>query len=249
MGEVIAFVSGKGGTGKTAVCAGASLAMAAKGFRVLCVDCDVGLRNLDLFLGMAESGALSFADVSQGGYRLSQALPHPQYSQLRFLTAPASRTAEPPDRAAFSRLMEDARQEFDYIFLDGPAGLGEMFRLVAESADRCVVVALSDPAAIRDAGRTGQELELMGALSVRLVVNRIQKGLLRQLKLTVDDVMDRCGLPLLGIVPEDLEVTLATAAGKSLPEFNKKSAALGACQRIAQRICGKTVEIPIGKFK
>ena len=249
MGEVIAFVSGKGGTGKSSVCAGVALAMAARGFRVLCVDCDTGLRNLDIFLGLADSGALSFADISEGRYPLSQALTHPLCPQLRFLTAPTNCQAEQVDEEAFRRMLHAARQEFDYLFLDAPSGLGAGFRLASKNADRCVLVTGYDPASIRDAGRTGQELELQGDVPVRLVVNRIQKSMLRQMKLTIDDVMDRCGLPLLGIVPEDEDIPLAAAAGKILPEFNKKSAALGAYQRIAQRICGKTIEIPIGKFK
>ena len=249
MGEVIAVVSGKGGTGKSAFCAGVATVLAAKGFRILCVDCAVGLRNLDIYLGLADSGVLSFQEIAQGGYPLTQAAVHPSYPQLRFLTAPANGQAEQVDYSAFAGLIQRAKPEFDYIFLDAPSGLGAGMRLAAANADRCVVVTGCDPAAIRDAGRIAQELELMGSTAVRLVVNRIQAGLLRQMKLNVDDMMDRTGLPLLGIVPEDPSILLAAAMGKSLGEFHSKSSALGAFNRIGQRICGKSVAIPHGKFK
>ena len=131
MGELFAVLSGKGGTGKTSVCAGIATALAEEGKRVLCIDCDVGLRNLDISLGLADSAALSFLDVSEGGYPLEQAAKHPVYPTLSFLTAPMNRPAEQIDQSAFSAMLRKARQEFDYIFLDAPAGVDAGFRLTA----------------------------------------------------------------------------------------------------------------------
>ena len=122
MGEVIAVLSGKGGTGKTSVCAGIASALAAGGNRILCIDCDVGLRNLDISLGMSDCGALSFLDVSEGGYSLDQAAVHPLYGSLFFLTAPMNCPAERVDLEAFGNLVNEARSRFDYIFLDAPRG-------------------------------------------------------------------------------------------------------------------------------
>ena len=136
MGSVIAVLSGKGGTGKTSVCAGVSVALAAAGQRVLCVDCDVGLRNLDISLGLSDSGALSFQDVSEGGYSLYQAEPHPDYPDLFFLTAPMNRTVEQIDAQAFCDMLSKARTMFDYILLDAPAGVEAGFQLAAMAADR-----------------------------------------------------------------------------------------------------------------
>ena len=244
MGEMIAVLSGKGGTGKTSVCAGVATALAEAGKQVLCIDCDVGLRNLDISLGMAQSGALSFLDVSEGGYDLDLAAVHPAYPCLRFLTAPVNCTSEKVDTAAFAKMLHDCRGQYDYVFLDAPAGIEAGFRLAAKYADRILLVTGADPAAVRDASRAGELLELMGKTDVRLIVNRISKKMASAMALTVDDVMDRAGLPLLGIVPEDKNVTLAAAYAKPLLKYTRRGAA-AACRRIAKRIQGTRVPVTI----
>ena len=108
MGEVIAVLSGKGGTGKTSICAAICTALAADGVRVLAIDCDVGLQNLDISLGMSDSGALSFLDVCEGGYRLEQAAVHPNFKTLSFLTAPVNRDADSIPLASFGSLLRQA---------------------------------------------------------------------------------------------------------------------------------------------
>ena len=118
MGEVVAVLSGKGGTGKTSVCAGIATALAEAGFDILCIDCDIGLRNLDISLGLSQTSALSFLDVSQGGYSLSQAAVHPVYPKLHFLTAPMNCPADRVDTDAFRVLLTQARQQYAYVFLD-----------------------------------------------------------------------------------------------------------------------------------
>ena len=238
MGEVIAVLSGKGGTGKTSVCAGIASALAAGGSRILCIDCDVGLRNLDISLGMSDCGALSFLDVSEGGYSLDQAAVHPLYGSLFFLTAPMNCPAERVDLEAFGNLVNEARSRFDYIFLDAPAGVDAGFRLAATYADRCVLVTLPGPGAIRDAARAGEILELMGKTNVRLVVNRVNRKMVSAMELTIDDVMDTAGLPLLGVIPEDGNVTLAAAFSQPLLKYSRRSPACAACRRIANRIQG-----------
>ena len=238
MGELFAVLSGKGGTGKTSVCAGIATALAENGKKILCVDCDVGLRNLDISLGMSECGALSFLDVSEGGYVLEQATPHPSYPNLKFLTAPMNRSVERIDADAFARMLRLARQEFDFIFLDAPAGVDAGFRLVSQVADRFLLVTGSGPAAVRDAARVGDLLELMGKTQVRLIVNRVQREMLKTVKLTIDDVMDTAGLPLLGVVLEDANVTLAASFGKPLLKYAKRCDAARAFRKIAKRIQG-----------
>ena len=148
MGELIAVLSGKGGTGKTSLCAGIATALAQEGEDVLCIDCDVGLRNLDIALGMTDTGALSFADVYRGEYALSQASIHRNFPTLRFLTAPVNCQVENVDREAFSSLLQTARRSFSYIFLDAPAGIDAGFRLCASFADRVVLVTNSDLASM-----------------------------------------------------------------------------------------------------
>ena len=237
MGELIAVLSGKGGTGKTSLCAGIATALAQLGETVLCIDCDVGLRNLDISLGLSEVGSLSFLEVSRGEYDLSQATRHPKFPTLAFLTAPVNCRAEDVDLEAFGKLLSRARAQFSYVFLDAPAGLDAGFRLCAGFADRCILVTCSEPAAVRDAARTGQQLETMGKMDVRLAVNRVNKKLFDTMAVTVDDVMDQAGLPLLGVVPEDPNVVLAAAFETPLLCYTKKGAA-AACRRIAKRIKG-----------
>ena len=244
MGQLIAILSGKGGTGKTSLCAGLASALALLGESVLCIDCDVGLRNLDIALGMSDMGALSFADVCSGGYDLDMAASHPFYPALKFLTAPMNCTAADVDVRAFSDMLAQARGKFSYVLMDAPAGIEAGFALAAQYADRVVLVTGPDPAAIRDAAQAGVVLERMGKANVRLVVNRVRKKLFDELSLTVDDIMDKTGLPLLGIVPEDSHVILAAAYGKPLQKVTKKGAA-SACRRIAKRIMGMPVPIEL----
>jgi septum site-determining protein MinD len=247
MGELIAVLSGKGGTGKTSLCAGVATALAQSGEKVLCIDCDVGLRNLDISLGLCDSGALSFVDVYKGGYKLSQAVHHSVYPSLAFLTAPVNLQAEDVDADAFSRLLRQAKKDFDYVFLDAPAGLDAGFSLCATHADRVILVTNPEPSAIRDAARTSQKLELMRKTEVKIIVNRVRKKLLEVTKRTIDDVMDEAGLPLLGIVPEDENVTLAATFETPLLQYTRKGAS-AACKRIARRIQGISEPLDLRKF-
>ena len=238
MGELIAILSGKGGTGKTSVCAGIATALARLGNRVLCIDCDIGLRNLDISLGMSECSALSFLDVMLGHYSLEKASVHPVYPSLFFLTAPMNASAEKLDQDAFCAMLRQARKEFDYIFLDAPAGVDAGFRLVSAVADRFLLVTGSGPAAVRDASRVGDLLELMGKKDVRLVVNRVDREMLSTVRLTIDDVMDTAGLPLMGVVLEDPSVTVAASFGKPILKYARRSPAAKAYRKIAKRIQG-----------
>ena len=247
MGELIAVLSGKGGTGKTSVCAAVTTALARMGHRVLAIDCDVGLQNLDISLGLSDSGAISFLDVCEGGYGLDQAARHHQFSSLSFLTAPLNRSAESVSEEDFGRMVKDARREFDYIFLDAPAGIDAGFELAAKFADRILIVTGADPAAVRDAARAAQRLELMGKTDVRLVVNRVSRRLFATMSVTVDDVMDTAGLPLIGVVPEDQNVTLAAAFGTPLISYTNRGAAR-ACEAIAKRLEGRHVPLSLFDF-
>ena len=244
MGELIAVLSGKGGTGKTSVCAGVATALADLGERVLCIDCDVGLRNLDISLGLADSGSLSFQDICSGNYTLDQAACHDTYPSLSFLTAPVNCTPDEVDKQAFGEMLQQARKQFDYVLLDAPAGIEAGFQLSAAFADRVILVTGADPAAIRDASRASDVLEAMGKRNVRLILNRVNEKMISAMGITVDDIMDQSGLPLLGIVPEDENVPLAAAFRKPLLDYGKKGAA-AACKRIAKRIQGNFAPVKL----
>ena len=244
LGELIAVLSGKGGTGKTSVCAGIAEALALLGEKVLCIDCDVGLRNLDIALGIGQIGGLSFLDVCSGEHSLDMATQHPVYAGISFLTAPVNCPADAIDLNAFSQMLQTARERFSYVLLDAPAGIEAGFRLAAQFADRVILVTGADPAAIRDASRAADVLEIMGKKNIRMVVNRVNPKMIEAMGVTVDDIMDQSGLPLLGVVPEDENVILAAAFRQPLLGYRKKGAA-AACKRIAKRIQGQFVPVKL----
>lgn len=220
------------------MCAGLATALAEAGKYVLCIDCDVGLRNLDISLGMSDCAALSFLDVSEGGYPLERVSQHPDFPKLAFLTAPMNRPVEKIDAEAFDAMLRKARVSYDYIFLDAPAGVDAGFRLVSGLADQFLLVTGSGPAAIRDAARVGELLELAGKQSVRMIVNRVDRDMLDTVRLTIDDVMDATGTPLMGIVLEDPNITLAAAFCQPVLKYAKRCEAAKAFRRIASRIQG-----------
>ena len=137
-GTCIAVVSGKGGTGKTSFVSGVGTALAQSGRRVLCLDCDIGLRNLDLALGLSDRALMDFSDVAQGRCPLSAAVvEHPKVSGLYLLTAPVSNRGRPVTETQMISLLQEVRRRFDFCLLDAPAGLGTGFRLATCGADRC----------------------------------------------------------------------------------------------------------------
>lgn len=242
-GECIAVVSGKGGTGKTSFTAGVGSALAMSGKRVLCLDCDVGLRNLDLSLGLSDRALMDFTDVAQGRCSLTDAVvEHPKIPNLYLLTAPARVRGRPVSSREMSALLNTVRREFDFCLLDAPAGLGSGFSLATCVADRCVVVTTTDTSSLRDAQHTVMELDRFPSGRLHLVVNRVRSKLLRQIHTTIDDAIDTAGLPLLGIVPEDDRLLLAQNRGVPLLLSDSGLAAV-AYRNIANRILGKRVPL------
>lgn len=241
IGTAIVITSGKGGTGKTSTAAGVAACLAAMGHRVLCLDGDVGLRNLDLTLGMTELAVMDFTDVIQGRCSLDRAaVEHPQIKNLFLLTAPVTLPAG-IDETGMRRLLREVREAFDYCVIDCPAGVDTGFRLATCAADRAIVVCNTDYAALRDGQAAVQRLQGLN-IPLHLVVNRVKPKLLRKLRMDIDDAMDHTGLPLLGMVPEDETVPLAAARGISIIAMSRKGAAL-AYYHIAKRITGQRVPL------
>ncbi len=238
MGKIIAVVSGKGGTGKTSFTACVSLALAAMGHTTLALDCDITLRNLDLALGLSDSAVMDFSDVLEGRCTLAEAaVSHRKYPTLSLLAAPLAPVGTRFSLNAMQTLAQTIRRQYDYCFIDAPAGLGQGFQLATAVADSVVVVTTTDPAALRDAQRTVMELRRFPAGQVHLVVNRVQKKMLKALHSTIDDAMDTAGLPLLGVIPEDSDIPLALNRGIPLRDINYY--AQRAYENIAKRITGQ----------
>lgn len=242
MGTVLAVISGKGGTGKTSLCAGIASCLAADSLRVLCIDADLGLRNLDISLGMSQEAVLPFTAVMRGEYELQQAAESAVIPNLYLLTAPVTELPEGIDPAQFGALLETAREQFDWVLIDAPAGVGAGFALATRFADEAVVVSNGDPASLRDAAHATDLLLQQRAIPTRLIVNRVSARMFGKMCATIDDVMDTVGLPLLGIVPEDASVTLAAAEGLPLVQYTGRGAAR-ACLNIARRLCGKKMPL------
>ena len=237
MGKIIAVVSGKGGTGKTTFTANVGFALASMGKKVLCLDCDITLRNLYLDLGLSVRLIMDFFEVMCGRCSLEEAVvSHPKYPSLFLLAAPLVFGGFSVEPEQVTALMSQIRESFDYCLVDAPAGLGQGFRMATQEADHVMVVTTTDVTALRDAQRTVMELDRFPNGKVHLIVNRVAKKLLRQLHTTIDDAMDAAGLPLLGVVPEDADIPKCLNQGTPLRDDNFYAAR--AYYNIAKRIAG-----------
>lgn len=240
MGTVITITSGKGGTGKTSITGGVAASLALMGRNVLCVDMDVGLRNLDISLGLSDRALMDFSDVALGRCPLARAaVGHPDLKGLSLLSAPMT-MSDGLTPEAVRAMLQEARESWDYILVDAPAGLGSGFQLAVCGADRALVIATNDASSLRDAQRTAAELDHLN--TIHLVMNRVQTRLMRKLRTTIDDAMNAAGLPLIGVVPEDPQVMLCANLGRPLTTRGRRGAAL-ACWNIAQRLEGQRVPV------
>lgn len=242
MFKVILVASGKGGTGKTSVAANVAAALAQKGHKTLVIDSDVGLRNLDIVLGMSDLVVFSFADVALGVVSLEQAAAkHHELENLYLLTAPIE-LPELDENKIADIITQSKNLGFEYVIIDSPAGLGDEVKLFACVSTQAIVVTMPDTASVRGAERVARLLEQENIMRIRIVVNRVRPSLIRQgIMGNIDDIMDEIGLPLLGIVPEDENVISYGSNGRCL--IYKKSGASTAFCNIAQRING--VRLPI----
>ncbi len=242
MGISIVITSGKGGTGKTSVLCGVASCLAAMNYKVLCLDMDIGLRNLDMALGMSDRVLMDFSDVIYQRCSLMEAVvEHPEIDNLFLLTAPVSSRASHFDWLDLMTLVGQINREFDYCLIDSPAGIDAGFNLASCGADRAIVVSTTEPASLRDAQQAVSELRRRH-IPIHLVVNRVDRRLLRKLHTTIDDAMDTAGLPLLGVVPEDSKVPIASGLGKPLILTQRKGAAI-AYYNIARRLTGEQVRL------
>ncbi|MBR3848597.1 MAG: septum site-determining protein MinD [Oscillospiraceae bacterium] len=245
MSRAICVASGKGGTGKTSVASGLACCLAALGKRVVVIDADVGLRNMDIVLGVSDLSLFDFTDVISGATSLSSALlAHPLVENLRLLSSPlgedAGHETTPEELAA---LVEEIKRDCDFVIIDCPAGLDFGFRLAAEAADAAIIVTTPDTVSLRDAQLTRASLRARGISDIRLVVNRVRPSLIRRLaSLNIDEAIDKTSTQLLGVVPEDKNVIESANRGRLLFS-NLRSPAAKAYRNIARRICGESIPI------
>ena len=242
-GRSIVITSGKGGVGKTTTTANVGIALAARGARVVLVDADVGLRNLDLVLGLESRVRFHLLDVIEGTAPLDDALVRDKrVPTLWLLAAAQNREKDDVDTEAMCALIERLRERFDYVIVDSPAGIETGFKNAVAGADEAIVVCTPEVAAVRDVDRV---VGLLGnRISVQLVVNRIRPALVRKGKmLSVEDVNSILRLPLLGVLGDAPDVIVATNRGE--PVALDETAPIAAGYRaIAARIAGEDVAAP-----
>ncbi len=244
MGEVIAVVSGKGGVGKTTAVAHIGAALAALGKRVLLVDADMGLRNLDIALGAENIIVYDVADVIDGVCDADTATVKIEgHNELYFIPSPQTRNENCISNESFSEFCRRMAESYDYVLIDGPAGVGNGFFKVVGGADRAMVVAQGFTASLRDADRTIDFLEKEGIKEFFVLINSMRPELVEKgIMLDADFILDVLGTKLLGIVPEDLKI-LEYASKKELAFGKEDSVSSVAYSNIAKRLLGEQVPI------
>jgi septum site-determining protein MinD len=245
-GRCIVVTSGKGGVGKTTTTANVGVALAATGARVVLIDADVGLRNLDIVLGLEARVRHHVLDVLEGNAELDDALvSDKRVPSLKLLAASQTREKDDVDTNAFRGLVDRLRERFDYVLIDCPAGIEKGFQNAIVGADEAIIVCTPEVSAVRDADRV---VGLLGErVKITLIVNRLRPSLVRRGKmLSVDDVNAILRLPLLGVIADEPGVIVATNRGEPIA-LDPASPTGEAYRKIAGRIVGtdtSTPEIP-----
>ena len=244
MGEAIVITSGKGGVGKTTTTANIGVGLAKEGKRVVVIDTDLGLRNLDVVMGLENRIVYNLVDVIKGTCRLKQALIRDaRYPELYLLpsTQTKDKTAVSPEQ--MKKLTIDLKADFDYVLLDCPAGIEQGFQNAIAGADRAIVVTTPEVSAIRDADRIIGLLETRGIRQHDLLINKLRVDMVRRGEMmSVDDVTEILAVDLIGVIPDDEQVVIATNQGE--PIVGEDCVSGKAYENICQRILGNEVPIP-----
>ena len=241
MSEVIVITSGKGGVGKTTTTANVGTGLAMEGKKVVLIDTDIGLRNLDVVMGLENSIVYNLVDVIEGNCRIKQALIKDKRNPTLYLLPSAQtrdKTAVSPEEMA--KLTEELKDEFDYILLDCPAGIEQGFKNAIAGADRAIVVTTPEVSAVRDADRIIGLLDANEIKKTELVVNRLRTDMVKRGDMmSSQDVVEILSVDLLGVVPDDENIVVSTNQGE--PLVGSKCLAGQAYKNICDRIMGEEV--------
>lgn len=246
-GTVVTITSGKGGVGKTTTTANIGVALAHLGKRVVCIDADIGLRNLDVSLGYEERIVFDLVDVIEGRARLQQALIQDSHLPgLALLPASKHRDKNAVTEYQMVRLCNDFRAAYDYILIDCPAGIDTGFRNAITPADQIIVVVTPEVSSVRDGDRVVGLIEAIEKPSPRLIINRLRPAMSKRGDmLSIAAILDILAIELIGIVPEDENAIAAGNKGRPLT-WGSNSPAATAFTRIARRILGE--DVPFRNF-
>lgn len=244
MAKVITITSGKGGVGKTTSTANLGTALAGLGNKVVVVDADIGLRNLDVVMGLENRIVYDLVDVIEGNCRLRQALIKDKHeAELYLLPAAQTRDKDAVTQEEMVELVDQLREEFDFVLIDSPAGIESGFKNAIAGADEIIIVTTPEVSAVRDADRIIGLCEAYEKGQPRLILNRLRPKMVRSGEMmSVEDVLQILAIDLIGIIPEDEDVITATNKGEVL--VLDKSSKTGKCYiDIARRINGEEVAI------
>lgn len=243
MSEVIVVTSGKGGVGKTTTSANVGTGLAKLNKKVVLIDTDIGLRNLDVVMGLENRIVYNLVDVVEGNCRYKQALiKDKRYPNLYLLPSAQTRDKTSVSPEQMKALTDELREEFDYIILDCPAGIEQGFKNAIAGADRALVVTTPEVSAIRDADRIIGLLEANDLKRSDLIVNRIRMDMVKKGDMmSIDDVVDILSINLIGAVPDDENIVISTNNGE--PLAGNDTLAGQAYMNICKRIMGE--EVPL----
>ena len=246
MGEVIVITSGKGGVGKTTTTANLGSSLAEAGKKVVLVDTDIGLRNLDVVMGLENRIVYDIVDVVEEKCKLRQALiKDKRFEELFLLPAAQTRDKTAINEEQMKELTEKLKEEFDYIIIDCPAGIEQGFKNAIAGANRAIVVTTAEISAIRDADRIVGLLEASEIKNPELVVNRLRPAMVRKGEMMdVEDIVDLLSIDLIGVVPDDEYIITQTNKGEPVVS-NHKAPSGKAYIEIARRILGENIEVTI----
>lgn len=242
--KILTITSGKGGVGKTTATANIGAALAKRGQKVVCIDADIGLRNLDVVMGLENRIVYDLVDAVEGRCRLKQAMIRDKYIPNLYLIP----SAQTRDKTAVSpsdmiRLCNELRADLDWILIDSPAGIERGFKNAIAPADEVIVITNPEVSAVRDADRIIGIVEAEEKGSPQLLLNRLDRDMVKQNNmLSAEDVVDLLAIQLLGIVPEDKAVLISTNKGTPIV-LDEKSPAGQAYRNIARRILGEDVPL------
>lgn len=240
--QVITVTSGKGGVGKTTAVANLATALAMDGRRVVCIDGDIGLRNLDVVMGLENRIVYDIVDVIEGRCKLKQAMIRDKhYSDMYLIPAAQTRDKNAVSPSDMVRICRDLKPDADFIIIDSPAGIERGFRNAIAAADNVLVVTNPEVSAVRDADRVVGILEAEEKGTPSLIINRLNPSLVKNNDmLSAEDVLDLLGIRLIGIVPEDENVIIGSNRGTPIVT-DGKSRAGQAFRNIAKRLQGEDV--------
>lgn len=249
MGIVITITSGKGGVGKSTAVGNLSVGLASRGKKVVAVDFDIGLRNLDMILGLENRIVYDVIDVMEGKCNLNQALINDKRTKsLYFLPASQNKDKNVLDKDKVRILIEDLKKSFDFVIIDSPAGIESGFEHAIFWADRALIVVTPEVSSVRDADRVIGIIDAKSdkakegkEVSKALIINRIKQDLIKKGDMmSSDDVLTILGIPLIGLIPEDEKIVTATNSGEPVI-YNKNTKSAKAYERISDRILGNDV--------